>query len=72
MRKRPEPVSYTHLDVYKRQLQAGLTLVTAKLLIIVLLIAFTSPTATHALAKAALTRGVQPQLDEDGEPPSKP
>ncbi len=52
-------------------LQAGLTLVTAKLLIIVLLIAFTSPTATHALAKAALARRV-PHLAEDGEPSSKP
>ncbi len=39
-------------------LQAGLTLITAKLLIIGLLIFFTSPTATHALAKAALTRGL--------------
>ncbi|MDP1633829.1 MAG: monovalent cation/H(+) antiporter subunit G [Gallionellaceae bacterium] len=52
-------------------LQAGWTLVMAKLLIIVLLIAFTSPTATHALAKAALTRGVRP-LGEDGEASSKP
>lgn len=60
------------LILFGLMLQAGLTLVTAKLLIIVLLIAFTSPTATHALAKAALTRGVRPQLDEDGEPPSKP
>ncbi len=41
-------------------LQAGLTLITAKLLIIGLLIFFTSPTATHALAKAALTRGLMP------------
>ncbi|MBX3677004.1 MAG: monovalent cation/H(+) antiporter subunit G [Rhodocyclaceae bacterium] len=47
-------------------LQAGWTLVMAKLLIIVLLIAFTSPTATHALAKTALTRRV-PHLAEDGE-----
>ncbi|PKO71495.1 MAG: sodium:proton antiporter [Betaproteobacteria bacterium HGW-Betaproteobacteria-14] len=52
-------------------LQAGWTLVMAKLLIIVLLIAFTSPTATHALAKTALTRRV-PHLAEDGEPSSKP
>ena len=43
-------------------LQAGLTLVTAKLAIIVLLIFFTSPAATHALAKAALLRGVKPLL----------
>ena len=37
-------------------IQAGLTLVTAKLLMIGLLIFFTSPAATHALAKAALVR----------------
>jgi multicomponent Na+:H+ antiporter subunit G len=43
-------------------LEAGMTLVTAKLLIIGLLIFFTSPTATHALAKAALARGIQPLL----------
>jgi len=43
-------------------LQAGLTLVTAKLLVIGLLIFFTSPTATHALARAAFVRGVQPKL----------
>lgn len=43
-------------------IQAGLTLVTAKLLMIGLLIFFTSPAATHALAKAALFRSVQPLL----------
>lgn len=43
-------------------LQAGLTLITAKLVIIGLLIFFMSPTATHALARAAYFRGVQPQL----------
>ncbi|HUF80549.1 MAG TPA: monovalent cation/H(+) antiporter subunit G [Burkholderiales bacterium] len=43
-------------------LQAGLSLVTAKLAIIGLLIFFTSPTAAHALAKAALARGIQPLL----------
>ncbi len=43
-------------------LQAGFTLVTAKLLIVGLLIFFTSPTATHALARAAFVRGVRPAL----------
>ena len=47
-------------------LQAGLTLVTAKLVIIGLLLFFTSPTATHALARAAFVRGVQPLLHEEG------
>lgn len=52
-------------------LQAGLTLVAVKLAIIGLLIFFTSPTATHALARAALYRGVKPLLAEEGAP-SKP
>jgi len=43
-------------------LQAGLTLITAKLLIVGLLLLFTSPAATHALARAALLRGVKPVL----------
>src|SRR5687768_14906123 len=41
-------------------LQAGFTLVAAKLLIVALLILFTTPTATHALARAAFLRGVAP------------
>jgi multicomponent Na+:H+ antiporter subunit G len=45
-------------------LQAGLTLVTVKLVMIALLILLTTPTATHALAKAALTRGLEPLLSE--------
>ena len=52
-------------------LQAGWTLVTAKLAIIGLLIFFTSPAATHALARAALGRGLEPRLAPEEEP-SKP
>ena len=44
-------------------LQAGLTLVAVKLAMIGLLILFASPTATHALAKAALLSGLSPKLD---------
>jgi multicomponent Na+:H+ antiporter subunit G len=40
--------------------QAGFTLVAVKLALLGLLIVFVSPTATHALAKAALARGVDP------------
>lgn len=47
-------------------LQAGLTLVTAKLMIIGLLLFFTSPTASHALARAAFVRGVEPLLHDRG------
>ena len=52
-------------------LQAGWTLVAVKLVMIGLLIFFTSPAATHALARAALGRGLKPLLDR-GEEPSKP
>ena len=43
-------------------LQSGVTLVAAKLLILAVLIFFTTPTATHALARAAFLRGVRPVL----------
>jgi multicomponent Na+:H+ antiporter subunit G len=47
-------------------LQAGWSLVALKLLVIGLLIFFTSPAATHALAAAALGRGLEPLLDKEG------
>ena len=43
-------------------LQAGLTLIAVKLVMIGLLLLFASPTATHALTKAALARGLKPLL----------
>jgi multicomponent Na+:H+ antiporter subunit G len=46
--------------------QAGWTLVAVKLAIVGLLIFFTSPAATHALAKAALGRGLEPLLAQEG------
>ena len=52
-------------------LQAGLTLISVKLLIIGALLFFTSPTATHALARAAHLRGVEPKLAAQGNEPSK-
>lgn len=51
-------------------LQAGWTLAMAKLVIIGLLIFFTSPAAVHALVRAALGRGLEPLLDK-GDRPSK-
>jgi multicomponent Na+:H+ antiporter subunit G len=49
--------------------QAGFTLVMAKLVVIVLLLLFTSPVACHALGRAALHRGLEPKLAEkEGEP----
>ena len=44
--------------------QAGLSIVTLKLVLIIVFIVFTSPTATHALARAALHGGARPQLGE--------
>lgn len=49
-------------------LQSGFTLVTVKLIVIGLLIFFTSPTATHALARAALARGLKPLLAKEDAP----
>jgi multicomponent Na+:H+ antiporter subunit G len=43
-------------------LQAGWSLNSGKLLMILVFIFFTSPTSTHALAKAALFAGVRPLI----------
>jgi multicomponent Na+:H+ antiporter subunit G len=45
--------------------QAGLGLVTLKLLFILVLFFFIGPVATHAIAQAALHAGIRPQLAED-------
>lgn len=52
-------------------LQAGFTLVAAKLLVVGALVFFAAPTATHALARAAMTRGLKPLLAAEEQPPSK-
>jgi multicomponent Na+:H+ antiporter subunit G len=46
-------------------IQAGLSLVTLKLLFLLALFFFTGPVATHALAQAALHEGIKPLLHED-------
>jgi multicomponent Na+:H+ antiporter subunit G len=46
-------------------LQAGWSLVAAKLVIIGLLIWLTSPVSSHALARASLAGGASPALDEE-------
>ena len=53
-------------------LQAGFTLVAVKLLIVGALIFFASPTATHALARAAMVRGLKPLLSAEERTPSNP
>jgi multicomponent Na+:H+ antiporter subunit G len=52
-------------------LQAGLTLVTLKLLFLLALFFFTAPVVTHALAQACLHRGIKPLLAEDRRGSSK-
>lgn len=44
--------------------EGGFTLVSAKLLIVLIFLLFTSPTAAYALANAALLMGVKPVLAE--------
>lgn len=46
-------------------MQAGFTLVTVKLVFLLLLFVFTAPVVTHALAQACLHEGIKPQLAED-------
>jgi multicomponent Na+:H+ antiporter subunit G len=46
-------------------LQSGFTLVAVKLLMVGLLIFIASPTATHALTRAAMARGLEPLLGDE-------
>lgn len=50
-------------------LQSGLNILSVKLALILLFMLFTAPTASHALARAAMVDGVKPQTDE-GAPSS--
>ena len=52
--------------------QAGLTLVTVKLVMILIILWLTSPTSTHAIAKAAILSGLKPLLKGDGKDSSSP
>jgi multicomponent Na+:H+ antiporter subunit G len=48
-------------------LQAGFTLVTVKLIFLLVIFVFTAPVATHAVTRAALSVGVEPKLfDSEG------
>ena len=46
--------------------QAGFTIVTVKLGLILIFLMFTSPTSTYALANAAFSRGLKPVLGDRG------
>ena len=48
-------------------LQAGLTLVTVKLVLILWFLLFTGPVSNHVLAKAALHGELDPLVDDEGE-----
>lgn len=54
--------------VFGLVLQSGISLLTLKLLLILLFLLFTAPTASHALARAAMVDEVEPILDEESEP----
>ncbi|MEX0915283.1 MAG: monovalent cation/H(+) antiporter subunit G [Wenzhouxiangellaceae bacterium] len=45
-------------------IQAGLALISIKLLLILVFLVFTAPTASHALARAGLAAGVEPDTIE--------
>ncbi|WP_340149735.1 monovalent cation/H(+) antiporter subunit G [uncultured Sneathiella sp.] len=47
-------------------LQSGFTLVTAKLLLVLVFVFFTSPTSSYALAQASFVAGLKPKLDGFG------
>lgn len=53
-------------------IHSGLNLVSAKLLMVALMIFFTSPVATHALAKAGFARRLKPLLADEEDASSKP
>ena len=53
------------LILFGLMLQGGFTLVSVKLLVILLLMLLTGPVATHALARAAMHAGLQPVLHDD-------
>ena len=55
------------LIVFGLALQAGFTIVTIKLVLIVVFILFTSPAAAHALAKSALHGELKPWQQKPGE-----
>ena len=55
--------------------QAGFTLIMVKLILILMFVFYTSPTTTHALARACLEGNIEPRAirkDRNGEPSSTP
>ena len=52
--------------------QSGFSIVTVKLFLIIAFLFFTTPTSTHALARAALAGGLEPLVDEQGDEDDEP
>lgn len=48
-------------------LQAGFSILSVKLALVLLFLLFTAPTASHALARAAMVDGLEPQVDPKPE-----
>ena len=48
-------------------LQAGFSLISFKLFLIIVFVLYTGPAVTHALAQAALNAGMKPMLHDDRE-----
>jgi multicomponent Na+:H+ antiporter subunit G len=48
-------------------LQSGVSLISFKLLMILIFLFITSPTSVHALAQSALAHGVRPQVRDENE-----
>ena len=59
----------TGLMLAGMMVQAGFSLVTAKLFFLLLFLWFTAPVVTHALARAAMLAGLKPAVVDD--PPAK-
>ena len=55
------------LVLFGLMLQAGFTIVTVKLVLILWFLLFTGPVASHALAKAALHGGLEPVVDGEAD-----
>ena len=48
-------------------IQAGFSLISFKLFLIIVFVLYTGPAVTHALAQAALNAGMKPMLHDDPE-----
>lgn len=51
-------------------LQAGASLTTVKLLMVLAFLLLSSPTSTHAVARSALSHGVEPRVEAQEDRPS--